>query len=71
MYSEYLRSLAYEYLALIAEMQNPDHDADARQRLSADRTNVHNELIRLLGSDYERPFDMAAHCRELIRQEAK
>lgn len=66
MLDEYLKSLSLEYLEICRLMKSGDYDGDAYQRLSADRTNIHNELIRLLGSEYDRPFDMKAYCRSLV-----
>ena len=66
MIDDYLRSLAVEYLQLCKMMSSGQYDGADYRELSAQRTNTHNELIRLLGSDYERPFDMQAHCRQLL-----
>jgi hypothetical protein len=66
MIDEYIKSLASEYLELIRLMDSPDHDADARRELSSQRSHVHNELIRVLGDEYARPFDMKKHCRALV-----
>ena len=63
---EYVLSLSREYLALCRTMaSHAYHSEDERAALSAQRTWTHNELIRVLGDAYARPFDMAAHCREL------
>ncbi len=59
-------SLCREYLDLIAQMRSPDHDADARRYLSAQRTLAHDALIQALGPGYERPFDMKAWARAYI-----
>lgn len=61
----YLRILARDYLWYITEMASGAHDADARRVLSAQRSLVHDELIRVLGDDYARPFDMQAYARQL------
>lgn len=66
MIDQYILSLAHEYLSLCAEMQDPNHDADARRELSSQRTICHDELIRILGDEYARPFDMKKHCRALL-----
>jgi hypothetical protein len=66
MLDEYLKSLAIEYLQICAEMKSGEMDADEWQELSRQRTWTHDELIRILGSDYARPFDMKAHCRALL-----
>lgn len=44
---------------------NPDLDADARHYVSAQRSLTHDELIRLLGPAYDRPFDMQAYARSV------
>lgn len=67
MIDEYLQSLASEYLAVCETMTSHHyHSEDERAALSRQRTWVHNELIRVLGDDYARPFDMKAHCRTLL-----
>lgn len=64
---EYIRSLAREYLALCDAMTSHHyHSEDERQALSSQRTWTHNELIRVLGEDYARPFDMKKYCRGII-----
>lgn len=63
---DYTLSLCREYLNLCAMMQSGEHDADDRRELSRDRTWTHNELIRVLGEEYARPFDMKAHARLLL-----
>lgn len=60
-----LRALAAEYLWYIDAMASGEYEEDARRTLSAQRAIVHDELIRLLGSGHDRPFDMAAYCRGL------
>jgi hypothetical protein len=63
----YIRSLAVEYLTLCETMTSHHyHSEDERAALSAQRTWTHNELIRLLGDEYQRPFDMKAYCRTLV-----
>jgi len=42
------------------------HSEDERNALSAQRTWTHNELIRVLGSEYDRPYDMRAYCQYLV-----
>ncbi len=66
--NEYLRNLASEYLQLCSLMASGDFDGMQLSSLSAQRTWTHNELIRLLGSEYDRPFDMRAHCRQLLSE---
>lgn len=67
MIDEYLRSLASEYLAVCALMTSHHyHSEDERAALSAQRTWCHNELIRVLGDEYARPFNMKKHCRALV-----
>ena len=68
MLDQYILNLAREYLFYCRAMGDGDYISDAEyQRLSADRMLCHDELIRVLGSAYERPFDMQAHCRRLVR----
>lgn len=64
---EYLLSLAREYLNLRALMRSGQYDGLDYRELSIQRSQVHDELIRLLGDDYARPFDMQQHCRDLLR----
>jgi hypothetical protein len=66
MIDEYLKSLALEYLALIRLMASGDYDGAALRELSSQRATTHDELIRVLGDAYARPFDMASHCRQLL-----
>lgn len=66
MTDDYTLSLCREYLKLCAMMKSGNHDADERRELSSQRTTTHDELIRVLGSDYARPFDMKAHARQLL-----
>jgi hypothetical protein len=69
MLDEYVLSLAREYLGLCDLMVSHQyHSDDERRALSSQRTWVHNELIRVLGSDYDRPFDMKAYARQLISE---
>lgn len=64
---EYIRNLAREYLEICRLMTSHHyHSEDERAALSAQRTWTHNELIRVLGPEYARPFDMKAHCRALL-----
>ncbi len=67
-FKRYVKSLAEDYLEYIRLMQACD-DPDERRELSAQRSICHDELIRLLGSDYARPFDMQAHCRRLVNDQ--
>jgi hypothetical protein len=70
MIDEYLKSLAVEYLATCALLTSHHyHSKDERAALSAQRTWVHNELIRVLGEEYQRPFDMKKFCRTLVGSE--
>jgi hypothetical protein len=64
MSDEYLLSLFREYLALISLMRSGEYAGDNYRVLSALRTHVHNELIRLTG--HERPFDMERYARSLV-----
>lgn len=67
MLDEYLKSLAREYLALCETMTSHHyHSEDERQALSSQRTWTHDELVRVLGPGYARPFDMQGHCRQLL-----
>jgi len=63
---EYVKSLARDYLFYCDTMQSPDCDPATRRELSAQRGLCHDELIRVLGDEYARPFDMQAHCRALL-----
>lgn len=67
MLDQYIKSLADEYIHLCSLMNSGQYASADYARLSADRTNVHNELIRLLGPSYARPFDMLAWARQLQR----
>lgn len=59
-------TLLREYLDLCAAMKQAEHDADARRELSAQRTWTHNELIRVLGPEFARPFDMKRYARDML-----
>lgn len=62
-----LELLASEYIALVEAMREGRYaDSDEWQRLSADRSLAHDELLALTGMT--RKDDMYAHCRELLRQ---
>lgn len=64
---QYIQSLAHEYLGVCDLMTSHHyHSEDERAALSRQRSWVHDELIRVLGDAYVRPFDMKAHCRELL-----
>lgn len=66
--TDYIRTLAREYLELITLMTDPAHEADARRELSAQRSLCHDELIRILGPGHERDvFDMQAYCRQIAK----
>lgn len=71
MIDQYILSLAREYLDLCAMMASGAYDAVGRHALSSLRTGVHDELIRVLGNGYERPFDMKSHCRRLIEEASR
>ena len=61
----HLRLLAEEYVTLVEAMRGGQFaDMDEYQRLSADRTLVHDELLRLTGMT--RRDDMYRYCRELL-----
>jgi hypothetical protein len=62
--------LAREYLDCIAEAKSTVYNERERNYWNAQRSITHDELIRLLGDDYARPFDMAAHCRALLKDAA-
>ena len=66
MLDTYVLSLARDYLLYCDLMASGAYDGADYRELSAQRTNTHNELIRVLGSDYERPFDMQSYARALI-----
>jgi hypothetical protein len=66
MNTPYLLMLAREYLDCIAEAKSTAYNERERNYWNAQRSIVHNDLIRLLGDAYARPFDMVAHCRELL-----
>ncbi len=67
MLDEYVKSLALEYLGLISLISSHSyHSDDERAALSSQRSFVHDELIRVLGSDYARPFDMTHYCQDMI-----
>mgnify|MGYP001586064532 FL=1 len=69
MLDEYIKNLAIEYLFYCRAMDDGGYTSDAEyQRLSADRMLCHDELIRVLGSEYDRPFDMQAYCRRLLSE---
>ena len=60
-----LYTLAAEYIALVEAMRGGQYaDSDEWQRLSADRTLVHDELLQLTGMT--RRDDMYRHCRTLL-----
>lgn len=63
----HLRTLAEEYVTLVEAMRGGQYaDSDEWQRLSADRTLVHDELLQLTGMT--RRDDMYAFCRNLLVQ---
>lgn len=66
--NEHIKLLLGEYLAWIEWAQNPHLDADDRRYVAAQRSLTHDELIRLLGPDYERPFDMQAWARRVTQE---
>lgn len=59
-----LRTLAEEYVTLVREMRNGQRDSDEWQRLSADRTLVHDELLMLTGMT--RRDDMYRFCCDML-----
>lgn len=62
-----LYTLAAEYVSFVDMMRGGQYaDSDEWQRLSADRTLVHDELLRLTGMT--RRDDMYRHCRTLLEQ---
>lgn len=63
----YVLSLAREYLDLIEMMTSGAYEGAEYRALDSERTSVHNDLIRLLGAEFARPFDMQAHARALIQ----
>ena len=62
----YIRSLAVDYLFYIEAMDSGAYDLDDLQKIASQRSICHDELIRLLGDAYARPFDMRAYCRQLV-----
>lgn len=67
MIDEYIRSLCREYVQLCETMTSHHyHSEDERAALSRQRSWTHDELVRVLGDDYARPFDMKAHARRLL-----
>lgn len=65
MLDAYLLSLVNEYLQLIALTTSGHYEGTEYRALDSQRTAVHDELIRVLGAEFERPFDMASYCRSL------
>jgi hypothetical protein len=63
---QYVLSLARDYLFYVDAMVSGEYSSDELRELSAQRSLCHNELIRLLGDEYQRPFDMKAYCRTLV-----
>ena len=60
-----LRTLAEEYVVLVEAMRGGQHaDMEEYNRLSADRTLVHNELLQL--TKMTRKDDMYRHCKALL-----
>jgi hypothetical protein len=66
MLDQYLLDLAREYLQICAVMKSGEYDGMQLTSLSTQRTWTHDELIRVLGDTYARPFDMQRHCRQLV-----
>lgn len=63
--SERIRALAEEYVGFVEMMRGGQYaDMDEYQRLSADRTLVHDELLQLTGMT--RNDDMYRHCKSLL-----
>jgi hypothetical protein len=60
-----LRTLAEEYVGYVEAMRGGQYaDSDEYQRWSADRTLVHDELLRLTGMT--RRDDMYRYCCNLL-----
>jgi hypothetical protein len=60
-----LRLIAEEYVSYVEAMRGGQYaDTDEYQRMSADRTLVHDELLRLTGMT--RRDDMYGYCRGLL-----
>lgn len=70
MIGSYLRDLASEYLQICQIMESGEYDGMQLTSLSAQRTWLHDEMIRLLGPEYDRPYDMKAYCRQLVNDAA-
>lgn len=65
--TDHIKTLLAEYLVLCRAMSAGEYNGDDDYReLSAQRTWTHNELIRLLGPDFDRPFDMQAYARSVL-----
>lgn len=65
----YILSLSREYLATCDLLTSHHyHSEDERRALSRQRTFCHDELVRVLGDAYARPFDMQGHCRRLLSE---
>lgn len=62
----YVLDLAREYLAIIEMMHSGDYHGTELYELSSQRSGVHDELVRVLGDGYERPFDMRRYCQDLV-----
>ena len=60
-----LQALAEEYVAYVDAMRGGQYaDSDEWQRLSSERTLVHDELLQLTGMT--RRDDMYAYCRAVL-----
>ncbi|HEU5013355.1 MAG TPA: hypothetical protein VFT66_12525 [Roseiflexaceae bacterium] len=65
-----LRALAEEYVTLVEAMRGGQYaDSDEWQRMSSDRTLVHDELLSLTGMT--RRDDMYRYCRDLLSTKAR
>ena len=58
--------LLEEYLAYVRAMDDPGIEEIEYRKLSSARTIVHDELIRMLGPDFGRPFNMVSYARNRL-----
>lgn len=66
---KYMKSLASDYLFYIDAMTTSRaYTTDELRVIASQRSLCHDELIRVLGDAYARPFDMRAHCRQLLNE---
>jgi hypothetical protein len=67
MLDHYILSLARDYLFYADAMTTSRaYTTDELREIASQRSLVHDELIRVLGDAYARPYDMIAYCRQLL-----